>query len=188
MENLSQPVFFCNVDLSGGFCSAPGVPACQSYPAAPSRARPATAGCSAPRFLPGTAFAEKMANARSGSAAVPILAIGNPDMKQARHFENVTPTTSRGVACIAAVIDDMQRVVILLEDEVAAENERSRIRGYSEAESSILAKALAERSDNLKGTISMLAERSSLSFAVAGTRGHTQLQTGSASNVKGHHP
>jgi hypothetical protein len=100
-----------------------------------------------------------MANATSGSVAVPILATGSTDMKQARHFENVTPTTSRGVACIATLLEDMQRVVNLLEDEVAAENERSRIRGYSEAESSILAKTLAERSDNLKATISMLEER-----------------------------
>jgi hypothetical protein len=80
-------------------------------------------------------------------------------MKQARHFENVTPTTSRGVACIATLLEDMQRVVNLLEDEVAAENERSRIRGYSEAESSIRAKALAERRDNLNATIATLETR-----------------------------
>jgi hypothetical protein len=108
--------------------------------------------------IAGTAFAEKMANATSWSAAVPILATGNPDMKQPRHFENVTPTTSRAVACIKTLIEDMQRVVILLGD-AAAENERDRMRGYSEAESSILAKTLAERRDNLKATISMLAER-----------------------------
>jgi hypothetical protein len=116
------------------------------------------AGRSLPARRAGTAFAEKMANATSWSAAVPILATGNPDMKQPRHFENVTPTTNRAVACIKTLIEDMQRVVILL-DDAAAENERDRMRGYSEAESSILTKTLAERRDNLKATISMLAER-----------------------------
>jgi hypothetical protein len=116
------------------------------------------AGRSLPARRAGTAFAEKMANATSWSAAVPILATGNPDMKHPRHFENVTPTTNRAVACIKTLIEDMQRVVILL-DNAAAENERDRMRGYSEAESSILAKTLAERRDNLKATISMLAER-----------------------------
>jgi hypothetical protein len=106
----------------------------------------------------GTAFAEMLEKAVSGRPPVLILAVGNPDMKQPRHFENVTPTTSRGVACVKTLIEDMQRVVILL-DNAAAENERDRMRGYSEAESSILAKTLAERRDNLKATISMLAER-----------------------------
>jgi hypothetical protein len=117
------------------------------------------AGRSLPARRAGTAFAEKMANATSWSAAVPILATGNPDMKQPRHFENVTPTTNRAVACIKTLIEDMQRVVILLEDDAAAENERSRIRGYSEAESSIRAKALAERRDNLNATIATLETR-----------------------------
>jgi hypothetical protein len=107
----------------------------------------------------GTAFAEMLEKAVSGRPPVLILAVGNPDMKQPRHFENVTPTTSRGVACVKTLIEDMQRVVILLEDDAAAENERSRIRGYSEAESSIRAKALAERRDNLNATIATLETR-----------------------------
>jgi hypothetical protein len=129
------------------------------FPGRPHSAVAVRRACPKGSIIAGTAFAEKMANATSGSVAVPILATGSTDMKQARHFENVTPTTSRGVPYIATLLEDMQRVVNLLEDEVAAENERSRIRGYSEAESSILAKTLAERSDNLKATISVLEER-----------------------------
>jgi hypothetical protein len=77
----------------------------------------------------GTAFAEMLEKAVSGRPPVLILAVGNPDMKQPRHFENVTPTTSRGVACVKTLIEDMQRVVILLEDDAAAENERSWLFG-----------------------------------------------------------
>jgi hypothetical protein len=80
-------------------------------------------------------------------------------MRQVRHFENVTRTATREATSIKTLIDDMRRVVSLLEDDFSVENERSRIRGYSEAECSILAKTLAERRDNLKATISTLEER-----------------------------
>jgi hypothetical protein len=79
-------------------------------------------------------------------------------MKQVRHFENAMPPT-RGAACIKTLIEDMQRVVGLLEDDFSVEKARSRFGGYSEGESSILAKTLAERRDNLKATISVLEER-----------------------------
>src|SRR5580698_5118912 len=81
------------------------------------------AGRSLPARRAGTAFAEKMANATSWSADCADLGHRESDMKQPRHFENVTPTTSRAVACIKTLIEDMQRVVILL-DDAAAENER----------------------------------------------------------------
>jgi hypothetical protein len=80
-------------------------------------------------------------------------------MKQVRHFENVTRAVTRETTGIKTLIDDMRRVVGLLEDDFSIENERSRIRGYSEAECSILTKTLAERRDNLKATISLLEER-----------------------------
>ena len=100
-----------------------------------------------------------MANAGNSRPAVPILTTGNPDMKQARHFENVTLTTTRGATTVKTLIDDMRRVVGLLEHDFSVENERSRIRGYSEAKCSILAKTLAERRDNLKATIATLQAR-----------------------------
>jgi hypothetical protein len=80
-------------------------------------------------------------------------------MRQVRHFENVMRTATREATSIKTLIDDMRRVVSLLEDDFSVENERSRIRGYSEAECSILAKTLAGRGDNLKATISTLEER-----------------------------
>jgi hypothetical protein len=80
-------------------------------------------------------------------------------MKQVRHFENVTRTATREGTSNKNLIDDMRRVVGLLEDDFSAEKERSRIRGYSEAECSILTKTLAERRDNLKATIATLETR-----------------------------
>jgi hypothetical protein len=95
----------------------------------------------------------------SGPSAVLILTIGNPDMKQVRHFENVTRTATREATSIKTLIEDMRRVVGLLEDDFTVEKERSRIRGYSETERSILTKTLVARRDNLKATIATLETR-----------------------------
>jgi len=80
-------------------------------------------------------------------------------MKQMRHFENVTSAATRQVAGIGALIDDIRRVVELLDHDVAAENETSRIRGYTDTQSSILARTLAARRDNLKATVATLEAR-----------------------------
>jgi hypothetical protein len=88
-----------------------------------------------------------------------ILTTRNLDMKQAPHFENATPTTTGGATTVKTLIDDMRRVLGLLEHDFSVENERSRIRGYSEAECSILGKTLAERRYNLKATIATLQAR-----------------------------
>jgi hypothetical protein len=88
-----------------------------------------------------------------------ILTTGNRDMKQMRHFENVTSAATRRVACIGALIDDIRRVVELLDHDVAAEKENSRIRGYTDNQCSILARALVARRDNLKATVATLEAR-----------------------------
>ena len=45
-------------------------------------------------------------------------------MRQVRHFENVTRTATREATSIKTLIDDIRRVVSLLEDDFSVENER----------------------------------------------------------------
>jgi hypothetical protein len=80
-------------------------------------------------------------------------------MKQMRHFENITSSATRQAACIETLIDDIRRVVELLDHDVAAEKEHSRMRGYTDPQWSILARTLAARRDNLKATIATLEAR-----------------------------
>jgi hypothetical protein len=80
-------------------------------------------------------------------------------MKQMRYFENITLSATRQAACIGTLIDDIRRVVELLDHDVAAEKEHSRMRGYTDPQCSILARTLAARRDNLKATIATLEAR-----------------------------
>jgi hypothetical protein len=80
-------------------------------------------------------------------------------MKQMRYFENITSSATRQAACIGTLIDDIRRVVELLDHDVAAEKEHSRMRGYTDPQCSILARTLAARRDNLKATIATLEAR-----------------------------
>jgi hypothetical protein len=80
-------------------------------------------------------------------------------MKHMRYFENVTSAGTRQAACIGTLIDDIRRVVKLLDHDVAAEKEHSRMRGYTDSQCSILARTLAARRDNLKATIATLEAR-----------------------------
>jgi hypothetical protein len=129
------------------------------FPGRPHSAVAVRRACPKGSIIAGTAFAEKMPNATSGSVAVPILATGSTDMKQARHFENALVAGTREATCIGVLIDDMRRVVELLDHDVATENEHSRNHGYSDTQSSILARTLAARRDNLKATIATLEAR-----------------------------
>ena len=76
-----------------------------------------------------------------------------------RYFENVASSATRQAACIGTLIDDIRRVVDLLDHDVAAEKEHSRTRGYTDPQCSILARTLAARRDNLKATIATLEAR-----------------------------
>jgi hypothetical protein len=57
------------------------------------------------------------------------------------------------------MIEDLRRVVQVLECDVSTEEERSRIRDRSDARYPILARQLAARRDNLKATIAALEAR-----------------------------
>jgi hypothetical protein len=57
------------------------------------------------------------------------------------------------------LIADIDRVVRILDSDIAAEEERARVFDRSDAMYPILARALAARRDNLKGTIAALDKR-----------------------------
>jgi hypothetical protein len=80
-------------------------------------------------------------------------------MKHQRHFEIPNATALREAAVIRAMMDDLNRTVRLLECDVATEEERARIFDRSNSAYPILARTLATRRDNLRGTITVLEQR-----------------------------
>jgi hypothetical protein len=80
-------------------------------------------------------------------------------MKHQRHFEIANATALREAAVIQTMMDDLNRTVRLLECDVATEEERARIFDRSNAAYPILARTLAARRDNLRGTITVLEQR-----------------------------
>ncbi len=57
------------------------------------------------------------------------------------------------------MLGDFNRTLQLLDDDIAAEEERGRIFDRSDAMYSILARALVERRENLKATVAALELR-----------------------------
>jgi septation ring formation regulator EzrA len=80
-------------------------------------------------------------------------------MKHQRHFERASDATSREAAQISKMISDLDRLVRILDCEIATEEERARVSDRSDAAYPILARALAARRDNLKDTIAALEQR-----------------------------
>jgi hypothetical protein len=78
-------------------------------------------------------------------------------MKHQRHFEY--GNRSREVLQTRTLIADIDRIVQILNSDIAAEEEQARIFDRSQAEYPILARALAARRDNLQGTIAALERR-----------------------------
>ncbi len=79
-------------------------------------------------------------------------------MKHQRHFDPA-PSTSRDVARISALISDIDRIVRILDADIAAEEERTGIFDRLDPAYSTLAGSLAARRDNLRETIAVLEER-----------------------------
>jgi hypothetical protein len=75
-------------------------------------------------------------------------------MKHQHHFERTA--TSREALQIGELIADLDRIVRLLNSDIAAEEERARVFDRSCAKYPMLARMLAERSDNLANTIAAL--------------------------------
>ena len=78
-------------------------------------------------------------------------------MKHQRHFER--ETTAREALQIGELIADLDRIVHILNSDIAAEEERAQVFERSQPEYPMLARMLAARRDNLKGTIAALERR-----------------------------
>jgi hypothetical protein len=78
-------------------------------------------------------------------------------MKHQRHFGSATP--ARDALQTKELIADINRVVQILDSDIAAEEEQAGIFDRSRIEYPILARTLGARRDNLMGTISALEQR-----------------------------
>jgi hypothetical protein len=78
-------------------------------------------------------------------------------MKHQRHFED--PPYSREAEQTKSLIADLDRIVQILDVDVADEEERAGVFDTTRPEYSILARALKARRDNLVDTIAALRQR-----------------------------
>jgi hypothetical protein len=88
-----------------------------------------------------------------------IKAFGVPAMKHQHHFGSASDVALREVARISALISDLDRVVGILDCDIATEEERGRMSDPFDATYPILARTLTARRDNLKDTIAALEKR-----------------------------
>ena len=79
-------------------------------------------------------------------------------MKHRHHFET-TEVVQRETAQIRKIIVDLDRIVQLLNCDIATEEEHARVSDRSDAAYPILARTLATRRDNLRATIAALEQR-----------------------------
>jgi hypothetical protein len=79
-------------------------------------------------------------------------------MKHQRHF-GASDAALKEVAQISKMISDLDRLVRILDCDIAAEEERALVSDRSDAAYPMLARMLAARRDNLRGTIASLEQR-----------------------------
>ena len=80
-------------------------------------------------------------------------------MRRQRHFGTANAIAHREATVITAMMDDLRRIVEILDCDVATEEKRARIFDKSDAQYPILARTLAARRDNLKLTVAALGQR-----------------------------
>ena len=80
-------------------------------------------------------------------------------MKHQRHFERASDVAIREAAQISTMISDLDRLVRLLDCNIAVQEECVGISDRSDVAYPILAKTLAARRDNLRETITALEQR-----------------------------
>ena len=80
-------------------------------------------------------------------------------MKHQRHFERASGATFREAAQISKMIGDLDRLVRILDCDIATEEERARVSDPFDATYPILARTLTVRRDNLNDTIAALEKR-----------------------------
>ena len=78
-------------------------------------------------------------------------------MKHQRHFED--PPYSREAEQTKSLIADLDRIVQIINVDVAGEEERAKVFDTTQPEYPILARALRARRDNLLDTIAALRQR-----------------------------
>jgi hypothetical protein len=78
-------------------------------------------------------------------------------MRHQRHFGSATP--ARDALQTKELIADINRVVQILDSDIAAEEEQASVFDRSRVDYPILARTLAARRDNLLGTIAALEQR-----------------------------
>jgi septation ring formation regulator EzrA len=83
--------------------------------------------------------------------------MGAGKMKHKRHFDN--GAVSREALQTRILIADIGRVVQIIESDIAAEEQQTGVFDRCQVEYPILARNLAARRDNLKGTIAELEKR-----------------------------
>jgi hypothetical protein len=80
-------------------------------------------------------------------------------MKHQRNFERASDVALREAAQISTMISDLDRLVRLLDRDIAIQEERAGISDRSDVAYPILARTLAARRDNLRETITALEQR-----------------------------
>ena len=80
-------------------------------------------------------------------------------MKHQRDFKRVSDVALSEAAQVSALISDLDRPVRIINQDIAAEEERARVSERSDPAYPILARALAARRDNLRDTIAALEQR-----------------------------
>jgi hypothetical protein len=80
-------------------------------------------------------------------------------VKKQCHFGTANGIAERDAAVVAAMKDDLCRIVEILDCDVATEEERAGVFDRSDPLYPILARTLAVRRDNLKLTVAALGQR-----------------------------
>jgi septation ring formation regulator EzrA len=80
-------------------------------------------------------------------------------MKQQCDFKRAGNVGSREAAQISGLISDLNRIVRIIDHDIAAEEENARVFDRSEATYPVLAGRLSARRDNLANTIASLERR-----------------------------
>jgi hypothetical protein len=85
-------------------------------------------------------------------------------MKHQRHFD-ASDVALKQATQIRTLIADLDRLVRILNSDIATEEERAGVADRSEAAYPMLARTLATRRNNLRGTVAALEQRLGLQVA-----------------------
>jgi len=80
-------------------------------------------------------------------------------VQRQRHFETAGATALREATVIRTMLDDLNRAIQLLDGDIAAEEERTKVFDIFDPLYSMLARALVARRDNVNVTVAALAQR-----------------------------